>query len=111
MAKLLSEPVVGELCQPLRRFFPCNGRPAPPTPGVIAMVGPDVNVHLVDQQVVAWEDADLVTLIRSGGDTGRQAERALCQRYGRRIFLYGVRHLRDEDEARELIQQVLVVAL
>jgi RNA polymerase sigma-70 factor (ECF subfamily) len=63
------------------------------------------------QQAGDWQDADLVTLIGGGGDAGREAERALCLRYGRRIFLYGVRHLRDEDQARELIQQVLVVAL
>jgi RNA polymerase sigma-70 factor (ECF subfamily) len=79
---------------------------------VIAMVSPGANVDVVDsQQAAAWQDSDLVTMIRGGGDAGREAERTLCQRYGRRIFLYGVRHLRDEDEARELIQQVLVVAL
>jgi RNA polymerase sigma-70 factor (ECF subfamily) len=76
------------------------------------MVGTGANVEVVDsQQAAAWQDGDLVTLIRGRGDAGREAERALCQRYERRIYLYGVRHLRDEDQARELIQQVLVVAL
>jgi RNA polymerase sigma-70 factor (ECF subfamily) len=73
---------------------------------------PGAIVEVVDgPQVADWQDRDLVSLIRGGGDAAREAERALCQRYARRIRLYGVRHLRDEDGARELVQQVLVVTL
>src|SRR3954447_10433830 len=53
-------------------------------------------------------DSELVTLV-AGGD--RQAERVLCQRFAERIRLYGLRHLRDEDAARELVQHVLLLVI
>jgi RNA polymerase sigma-70 factor (ECF subfamily) len=76
------------------------------------MGSPGANLEVVHgQQGVAWEDRDLVMLIRASGEAARPAEQALCERYAPRIRLYGLRHLRDEDRARELVQQVLVVAL
>jgi RNA polymerase sigma-70 factor (ECF subfamily) len=55
------------------------------------------------------EDADLARrIIASGGD--REAEE-LCRRLGRRIRLYGLRHLRDEQAAADLVQDVLLIAL
>ena len=38
-------------------------------------------------------------------------ERALCQRFAPRIRAYGLRHLRDEQAAQDLVQHVLVAVL
>jgi RNA polymerase sigma-70 factor (ECF subfamily) len=56
-------------------------------------------------------DADLARLIGSAGQSGRAAEAALYQRFGRRIELYGVRHLGSREHARDLVQQVLLSVL
>jgi RNA polymerase sigma-70 factor (ECF subfamily) len=53
-------------------------------------------------------DAELVGHIGSGG---REAEVELFQRMAPRIRLYGLRHLRDEDAANDLTQQVLIKTL
>ena len=39
------------------------------------------------------------------------AEAALCERFARRAFLYGVKHLRDEAAAQDLAQEVLMTVL
>lgn len=38
-------------------------------------------------------------------------EAELCRRFAPRIRLYGLKHLRDEDRARDLVQQVLVAVI
>lgn len=38
-------------------------------------------------------------------------ERRICQRYAGRIRAYGLRHLRDEERARELVQHVLLAVI
>ncbi len=53
-------------------------------------------------------DAELVRLVAS---RGREAERELCRRFAPRIRLYGLRHLRDEERARDLVQAVLLAVL
>src|SRR5262249_15440484 len=55
------------------------------------------------------DDADLVRQISSGTD--REAEGELFRRMAPRIRLYGLRHLRDEDAAEDLAQQVLITTL
>lgn len=57
------------------------------------------------------DDAVLLESIARGGQGRRDAERALCRRYGPRIRLYGLRHLRDEERARDLVQTVLMAVL
>jgi RNA polymerase sigma-70 factor (ECF subfamily) len=54
-------------------------------------------------------DADLVRQIGSGSDPEAEAE--LFRRMAPRIRLYGLRHLRDEHAAEDLMQQVLITAL
>lgn len=44
---------------------------------------------------------------RALGGTDREAEAELCRRFAPRIRLYGLKHLRDEDRARDLVQGVL----
>lgn len=56
-------------------------------------------------------DAALLAAIALGGAGLREAERALCRRYAPRIRLYGLRHLRDEERARDLVQTVLLAVL
>ena len=57
-------------------------------------------------------DADLVRLIGSlPPGEARDAEEELCRRLAPRVRLYGLRHLRDEQAAADLTQQVLLIAL
>ena len=39
------------------------------------------------------------------------AEAELYRRFAPRVRLYGLRHLRDEDEARDLSQQVMLLVI
>lgn len=56
-------------------------------------------------------DAALLREIGARTDGARAAEAELCRRFGERIRLYGLRHLRDPDRARDLVQEVLVAVL
>jgi RNA polymerase sigma-70 factor (ECF subfamily) len=58
---------------------------------------------------IELSDAELVLQIGSGRD--RDAEAELFRRMAPRIRLYGLRHLRDEQAAQDLIQQVLITTL
>jgi len=60
---------------------------------------------------MAEDDAELVRHIANSGEIAREAEQSLCRRYGPRALLYGLRHLRDADQARELAQSVLLALL
>jgi RNA polymerase sigma-70 factor (ECF subfamily) len=55
------------------------------------------------------EDAELVRRIGAGDD--REAEAELFRRMAPRIRLYGLRHLREEHAAQDLVQQVMIVAI
>jgi RNA polymerase sigma-70 factor (ECF subfamily) len=56
-------------------------------------------------------DSALLGAIAGGGAGRGEAERVLCRRYAPRIRLYGLRHLRDEERARDLVQTVLLALL
>lgn len=56
-------------------------------------------------------DAALLAAIAAGGAGRREAERVLCRRYAPRVRLYGLRHLRDEGRAHDLVQSVLLGVL
>lgn len=58
---------------------------------------------------VELDDAELVRKIGAGTD--REAEAELFRRMAPRIRLYGLRHLRDEQAAEDLTQQVLITTL
>ncbi len=45
----------------------------------------------------------------AGGDSEAEAE--LCRRLAPRVRLYGLRHLRDESAAADLVQQVLLMMI
>ena len=56
-------------------------------------------------------DAELVRAIAARADDAPAAEAELCRRFAPRIRLYGLRHLRDEDRAADLVQAVLLALL
>lgn len=56
-------------------------------------------------------DGELVRTIGAREDDAPDAEVELCRRFAPRIRLYGLRHLRDEDRAADLVQAVLLVVL
>ncbi|HKU44941.1 MAG TPA: sigma-70 family RNA polymerase sigma factor [Polyangiales bacterium] len=56
-------------------------------------------------------DAELLAYIAGGGADGRAAEAALCRRYAPRVRLYGLKHLRDDERTRDLLQIVLLGVL
>src|SRR5262245_44912146 len=63
-------------------------------------------------------DAELVRIIaaahEAGGalaEGGKRAETELCRRFASRIRLYGLRHLRSEERACDLVQTVLFALL
>lgn len=56
-------------------------------------------------------DAELLRAIAAGADDAPDAEAELCRRFAPRIRLYGLRHLRDEDRAADLVQAVLLALL
>jgi RNA polymerase sigma-70 factor (ECF subfamily) len=60
---------------------------------------------------VEASDGELVRRIALGGEGGRLAESELCRRYAPRVRLYGLRHLRDEERARDLVQTALLGVL
>lgn len=47
----------------------------------------------------------------AGGALAEPEEAELCRRYARRVYLYGRRHLRRDDLALDLAQEVLVLTL
>jgi RNA polymerase sigma-70 factor (ECF subfamily) len=58
---------------------------------------------------IELDDAELVRQIGSAG--GPEAEAELFRRMAPRVRLYGLRHLRDEQAAEDLTQQVLIATL
>lgn len=58
---------------------------------------------------IALSDAELVSEIGSGNN--REAETELFHRMAPRIRRYGLRHLRDENAAADLTQQVFITVL
>ncbi len=58
------------------------------------------------------EEAELVQEISAAGDGGSHAAEAeLYRRLAPRVRLYGLRHLRDEQAAADLTQQVLLITI
>jgi RNA polymerase sigma-70 factor (ECF subfamily) len=59
----------------------------------------------------AAENAELVRRIATRAHGAREAEAALCTRFAPRAQLYGRKHLRDEERARDLAQAVMLAVL
>jgi RNA polymerase sigma-70 factor (ECF subfamily) len=57
-------------------------------------------------------DADLARAVAARGPGSAEAfESELYRRFAPRVRLYGLRHLRDDDAARDLAQQVMLVTI
>src|SRR6187549_2840923 len=64
------------------------------------------------QTIVDSSDADLARAVAARGPgSAEAAESELYRRFAPRVRLYGLRHLRDEDAARDLVQQVMLLAI
>jgi RNA polymerase sigma-70 factor (ECF subfamily) len=59
----------------------------------------------------AADDAEIVRSIASRGRDARDAEAVLCRRFAPRAQLYGLKHLRDSEGARDLAQAVMLAVL
>ena len=65
-----------------------------------------------DSRLVALDDGALARRIaEAGAAPDSAAETELYRRLGRRVRLYGLRHLRDRQAAADLVQQVLLITL
>jgi RNA polymerase sigma-70 factor (ECF subfamily) len=63
------------------------------------------------QQVEA-SDGDLARAVTAQlPGSAEAAETELYRRFARRVRLYGLRHLRDEEAARDLVQQVMLLTI
>ncbi|MCO5168518.1 MAG: sigma-70 family RNA polymerase sigma factor [Planctomycetes bacterium] len=56
-------------------------------------------------------DADLARRVLASPGAAGPEEAELCRRFAPRVRLFGLRHLRDEEAARELTQRVLLLLL
>src|SRR6478735_9517742 len=67
------------------------------------------------QTIVNSTDGDLARAVaareRGSVEAAEAAESELYRRFAPRVRLYGLRHLRDEDAARDLMQQVLLLTI
>jgi RNA polymerase sigma-70 factor (ECF subfamily) len=64
------------------------------------------------QKIVDSSDGDLARAVAArGAGLAEAAESELYRRFAPRVRLYGLRHLRDEDAARDLVQQVMLVTI
>ena len=64
------------------------------------------------QTIVDSSDGDLARTVAARGPGSAQlAESELYRRFAPRVRLYGLRHLRDEDAARDLVQQVMLLVI
>jgi RNA polymerase sigma-70 factor, ECF subfamily len=59
----------------------------------------------------ATDDSALVAAATRGGNEGRRAERALCQRYAGRVRRFAEHHLRDAQLAADVTHEVLLVVI
>lgn len=64
------------------------------------------------QTIVDSSDGDLARAVAAcGPGLAEAAESELYRRFAPRVRLYGLRHLRDEDAARDLVQQVMLLTI
>jgi RNA polymerase sigma-70 factor (ECF subfamily) len=63
-------------------------------------------------QRIEATDGDLARAIAAREpESADQAETELYRRFAPRVRLYGLRHLRDEESARDLVQQVMLLTI
>ena len=65
----------------------------------------------MSSHTIGATDGDLARAIAARTEAAEAAETELYRRFAPRVRLYGLRHLRDEDAARDLMQQVLLLTI
>jgi RNA polymerase sigma-70 factor, ECF subfamily len=75
-----------------------------------AVATPRYRQRRMTTTITGATDGDLARAIAAGA-AADAAETELYHRFAPRVRLYGLRHLRDEDAARDLMQQVLMVTI
>lgn len=63
------------------------------------------------QHGVDATDGELARAIAARSGASEAAEGELYRRFAPRVRLYGLRHLRDEESARDLVQQVMLLTI
>jgi RNA polymerase sigma-70 factor (ECF subfamily) len=76
-----------------------------------AVAAPRYRQRRMTTGLIGATDGDLARAIAAGAGTADAAETELYRRFAPRVRLYGLRHLRDEDAARDLMQQVLLLTI
>ena len=76
-----------------------------------AAAAPRYRQRRMTTTLIGATDGDLARAIAAGAGTADAAETELYRRFAPRVRLYGLRHLRDEDAARDLMQQVLLLTI
>jgi RNA polymerase sigma-70 factor (ECF subfamily) len=76
-----------------------------------AVAAPRYRLRPMTTTIIGATDGDLARAIAASAGTADAAETELYRRFAPRVRLYGLRHLRDEDAARDLMQQVLLLAI
>jgi RNA polymerase sigma-70 factor (ECF subfamily) len=72
---------------------------------------PRYRLRRMTTSLIGATDGELARAIAAGAGTADAAETELYRRFAPRVRLYGLRHLRDEDAARDLMQQALLLAI
>jgi RNA polymerase sigma-70 factor (ECF subfamily) len=65
----------------------------------------------MSSHTIGATDGELARAIAARTEAAEAAETELYRRFAPRVRLYGMRHLRDEDAARDLMQQVLLLTI
>jgi RNA polymerase sigma-70 factor, ECF subfamily len=76
-----------------------------------ALAVPRYRERRMTTTLIGATDGDLARAIAAAPGTAEAAETELYRRFAPRVRLYGLRHLRDEDAARDLMQQVLLLTI
>jgi RNA polymerase sigma-70 factor, ECF subfamily len=76
-----------------------------------ATAAPRYRQRRMTTTIIGASDGDLARAITAGAGTADAAETELYRRFAPRVRLYGVRHLRDEDAARDLMQEALLLTI
>ena len=75
-----------------------------------ALAEPGYRQRRMTTAIIHATDGDLARAIAHEA-TAQAAEAELYRRFAPRVRLYGLRHLRDEEAARDLMQQVLLLTI
>jgi RNA polymerase sigma-70 factor (ECF subfamily) len=76
-----------------------------------AVAAPHYRQWRMTTGLIGATDGDLARAVAVGAGTADAAEAELYRRFAPRVRLYGLRHLRDEDAARDLMQQALLLTI